>query len=251
MHLPNAVIQKGRKTKDPTGVWLSGNALESVLQFSLPQETDGVWLSKDLWCPDPRVGLARDDETRRPREGELYSPCYVRLQAGTALATEVRGLPPTCELPGQITLGGESRMANVERVSARMLPDSPVERIRRSGRMTVCLLTPLRLDEETFESGLRPGATLGGAFGPLAGSVLVSACIGKPEGIGGWHPKKRDPLPIRSHIPVGSSLFLNLPEGGCEGDLEKMNGAKIGQRTEYGFGEIVIGTWQGETSNEQ
>lgn len=250
MRMPLKVDGEAEDAKRPTGIWLTRGAVERVLAGETP-DADGCVPSRRLWEHEPRVGLAREHASRRARDGELYSPAYVRLHDGgaaetdageVAVGTEVRGLDPDA-LPDCLMLGGESRMADSTTVALPSRPECPAERIRKSGRMTVTAVTPLRLDEPAITDELRPGAELGDAFGPVAGARLVSACIGKPEWIGGRHPKRNEPLPLKPHVAAGSTLFLQLPPDGLPADPSEIHGAKIGRRTAYGFGELLVGTW--------
>jgi CRISPR-associated protein Cmr3 len=241
MRLPRRTEKKAEGAKRPTGVWLTRAAIERVLAGETP-DADGCVPSRRLWKYEPRVGLAREHQSRTAREGELYSPAYVRLEKNTAVGTQIRGLDPD-DLPDCLMLGGESRMAQGTTIDIPSPPKCHAERILESGGMTAVTVTPLRLEAAAVENELRPGAELGEAFGPLAGATLASACIGKPEWIGGWHPKDNRPLPLTPHVPAGSTLFLEPPPEGLGADPQEIHGAKIGQRTAYGFGEILVGTW--------
>jgi len=226
---------------EPDGIWVTRSGLESVLEGEVPDKDECV-AGSELWGHEPRVGLEREDETRRVEEGKLYSPSYVRLEPGVAVGTAVDGLPDV-ELPERLLLGGESRMANLDTIEAFEPPLAPASRAEEAGRVSVTLATPGRVDADTFEE-LRPGTRLGGEFGPLEGYRVVSACIGKPTWIGGWHPTKQRPLPLRPHIPAGSTLFVQRPDDGDVATIHQMHGATIGSRTDYGFGEILVGTWR-------
>ena len=39
---------------------------------------------------------------------------------------------------------------------------------------------------------------------------VVSACLGRPQRIGGWDSLARRPLPLRSVLPSGSTLFCEV-----------------------------------------
>ena len=233
--------------EEPDGVWLTKDGLRRVLHGRVPEKEDCL-LADELWHQEPRVGLERDDESRRVEEGRLYSPSYVRLAPGVAIGTAVEGLP-NAEVPDRLLFGGESRMANVEAIEPVTPPSTPPSQARETGQLTISFVTPCMLDRDTFEDILRPGATLDHNFGPLEGFELVSACLGKPTWIGGWHPTEQRPLALRPYISAGSTLFV---EGRDVDDVEAVSdihGSKIGLRTEYGFGEVVVGTWQQQRGN--
>jgi CRISPR-associated protein Cmr3 len=228
---------------EPDGVWVTRSGLESILHAEIPAKEECLNEST-LWEHEPRVGLERDNETRRVEEGKLYSPSYVRLAPDVAVGTSVDGLPDV-EFPDRLMFGGESRMANLEATDSLEFPAAPTGGVEKSGRMSVTFVTPCRLDSDTFDE-LRPGVTLGSEFGPLEDYRVVSACIGKPTWIGGWHPSEQRPLPLRPHVPAGSTLFVEPNDGADVVTAGEVHGATIGAQTDYGFGEVVVGTWKEE-----
>ena len=121
-----------------------------------------------------------------------------------------------------------------------LLPGMPELKPDPRGKVkfTATFLTPANLSP----ADLGPDKEILG----LTGVKLVSACIGKPVRIGGWDSVSRGPLPLKLFIPAGSTLF-------CEADdWESVpeNGIHIGNRTEYGYGQIVIGKWNDNQSQK-
>lgn len=71
---------------------------------------------------------------------------------------------------------------------------------------------------------------------------IVSACVGKPQKIGGWNMAANAPRPLTCYIPAGSVYFCQAPEGEIT-NIKQMHRQKIGLKTEYGFGHVLIGIW--------
>ena len=118
--------------------------------------------------------------------------------------------------------------------------DVPLAEIAANRRMTVVALSPLDLDEDVY-LGRQPIVALGGAR-------VVSACLSRPQRIGGWDSLARRPLPLRSVLPPGSVLFCEGAEPGTfrgvTEAVEANNGVlKIGARQKSGFGLVALGIW--------
>jgi CRISPR-associated protein Cmr3 len=227
------------KLSEPDDVWLTPAGMADVLGGELP-DAEAVYRGDDLWKSESRVGLQLDEETDTAKDGHLYNSSYIRLEESVALGLEVEGVPASWSMPERLALGGESRMANVERLDDVRELDGW---IGSGPRIAVTLTTPARFSRETLEHQLEPGE-LGPTFGPLEGVELVSACIGKATRIGGWDGRERKPLPLKPHLPAGSTLFL---EGGDRADAIRRRAEQIRLSEEthrdHGFGEVVVGNW--------
>jgi CRISPR-associated protein Cmr3 len=234
--VPNLGGQPG--LKDAAGLWITGDGLKQVLQGQLPQETQVV-SARQLWRHEYRIGLVRREGTRTTDEQALYSPRYVRLCRGISLAMEVRGLPNGWEIPGMFPLGGEGRLATCGAASLPALPPPPVDAIRQSNPVTVTLLTPLAMPLKG-NCGVPP--MTGQEFPGLPGARIVSACVERPQRLGGWDSLEHRPLPLTPLFPPGSTWFCTVEPQSVE-RLLALHGKNIGTRTSYGFGQIVLGTW--------
>lgn len=233
-------IQKSQTIQEPQDCWMTVEGYEIVLRGKLPP-SESVVHADNLWKAEPRVGLARDHETRLAEDGKLYSPHYVRLKDGVRLVTGVTGVPEGWLLPGLVSFGGEGRMAYCDGDETPLpLPNVPVEIIRETRKFTATLLTPLSLPEESsgYCQHPLPGTELPG----LSGSRIVSASVGKPLQIGGWNSLERKPLPLRAYLPAGSTWFCEADATAIDGILNG-HGKYLGERTQYGFGQIALGLW--------
>ena len=216
--------------------WLTLDGMKKILQGELPSVDDLV-SRDDLWQDELRIGLERDQKTRTAQEGMLYSTRHVRPCSGVSLGVVVKGLPEDWHLPpGFLPLGGESRLAFCQAWDGwnQKLKFAPAA-VSGTGKVAVVALTPLMLDRAHLR-GEQPIETLGDAR-------VVSACLERPQRVGGWNSLKRKPLPLRSVLPAGSLLFCELPESGLT-SLETENGlVRLGAQIASGFGLAALAAW--------
>lgn len=224
--------------------WLTTRGLEAVLAGGMPQGED-IIEKEALWKPERRVGLTRDDK-RTAKDKHLYMPIHTRPTQGLAVVVGVEGVPSHWH-PEQVTLplGGEGRLAAVEvkDEEREWLPDLPELRVEK-GRLfyTATLLTPGSYDD--MQRAVRKGPPDPAGYQGLPGRCL-SASIGKPERIGGWDLQKNAPRALEALLPAGSTWWMAADEGDLE-QVIRLHGCKTGRNREYGWGQLVIGTWNGE-----
>lgn len=222
--------------------WLTRTGMEAVLRGERPSaETDLVPRS-ELWNEEPRIGLERDKATRTAQERMLYSTRHVRLMRGVSLGAKISGVPEDWTLPfGRLVpFGGESRLAECRKWHVDSRLDAPLTELEAGRRVVVVALSPLDLEED-IHLGRQPLAALGGAR-------VVSACLSRPQRIGGWDSLARKPLPLRSVLPPGSVLFCEDAEPGGFQDaidsIEANDGLwRVGARQQLGFGLVALGIW--------
>ena len=231
--------------KEPSSQWVTREGLERILNGQQLPEPSHVVDARDLWQHEVRVGLKRNEEKRVTEQGAIYSPRFVRLKRGVSLAMTVEGLQSDWHIPKLLALGGEGRMADCTTVEGCELCPSPAN---DPLRFTVTLLTPLMLPIEPDDTVRQPA--VGQRLPGLTGSLIVSACVGKPHSIGGWDSTKREPLPLRPVLPAGSTWFCECDEKDWS-SVSQMHGQWIGDKTVYGYGQIVIGQWPPTTNLDQ
>ena len=230
------VVDERLKTGDRH--WLTRDGINAVLRGCPPREEDVV-PSDCLWADETRIGLERDGDSRTAKEGMLYSTRHVRPRCGVTLGVRIAGLPPGWALPFNqlLSLGGENRLAECRQWEADVALDTPLEKIRTTSKVAVVALSPIDLEQDIC-LGRKPMNALGNAR-------VVSACLDRPQRIGGWDSLKRRPLPLRSVLSPGSVLFCEIlaPERfeAAVGAGEGM--ARIGRRQEWGFGLAALGIW--------
>ncbi len=237
--LPEAEAKRDDSGREITGfkplgdAYLTREGMEKALRGE-PPGPDEVLDGATLWGGEPRVGIRRHPEKRTTEEDALYQITHVRPKKGVALAMGVDGYDG--EAPGLLTLGGESRMAGLKSASSFAFPKAPaLEPEGGTLRYTATLITPARLREEGWR---KPCGELPG----LPGKV-VSACAGKPLMIGGWDTEKKEPLALEPHLPPGSTWFMEVSADKAE-KVRKMHAGHIGERQEWGYGQILIGAWR-------
>jgi CRISPR-associated protein Cmr3 len=220
-------------TQEDMGLALHGEDLQGINPIP----------ANSLWELEYSVGIARNCLTRTAEEGMIYSAQKVRLRHEVALAMHVGGLDNETKLQTTLLLGGESRMAYSEQL-ARPVDMIEAPALQSSGgviRLTVTHITPAY-----FDGGLPgPGKELPG----VSGAKVISACLERPLRIGGWDsvPDKngirKGPISLRPFIPPGSTWFCEAETGLAE-KIRKLNGCHIGGYSDFGFGQILIGSWK-------
>ena len=101
--------------------------------------------------------------------------------------------------------------------------------------MAVIALSPLDIEPDVY-LGRQPLAALGDAR-------VVSACLDRPQRIGGWDSHARVPLPLRCVLPSGSVLFCEIPEPDRFRDVVGTGLIRLGAKQAWGFGLAAIGSW--------
>lgn len=225
------------------GIYISKSGYTSLLAGELPSN-EQIKEKESLWKEEPRIGLERNDKTRTAEDALLYRIRHIRPQKGVKIRVLVGGLPAGWpELPGKILpLGGEGRLsaAEVKDISEEqnhLLPARPSLARGKGGalRYTVTLITPGCFED--MKRVVRHGP-------PGIPGRCLSACLVRPQLIGGWDLVNREPRPLTPYFAPGSTWFF---EGAVEelSALDKLHGACVGEKTAYGYGQIVIGKWGG------
>ena len=245
LRLPEIALPPGEGRaglKLAESAWISAAGLTEALAGRLPPG-EAVFGRDHLWRLESRVALERDDKTHQVREGDLYSPSYVRLCRGVALALGLADIPANIKgLPALFPLGGESRLAQAQPWDGSPLPAAPPPGSFKAGpdglvAFALVLLTPGRFGD--------PAPLLGPA------ARTISACVGKPVPIGGWDSLNNEPLPLEPFHPAGSVWFCEAPTAQFPGVCSR-HGKWLGAHTAHGFGQIVIGLWpSGQPSKEK
>lgn len=238
-----ALTQISGRIEPLAGFWLTTSGLSRVLAGDAASDTDVV--SRTEVSPDePRTGLQRRADTGTADPGFLYSIRVTRPCPKTGLAVVVEGLsdfPSTLSNP--VAFGGEGRMAWLTKgLRLPALPAMPpLQAEGQVVRYTATLVTP-------FDQGPADVPRPDGALPDLPG-VVVSACVGRAVPIGGWRSTSGDqgPRPLKPVTPAGSMWFLEAPADKLS-DIARMHGRCIGERADWGMGQVVIGRWPRHTS---
>lgn len=228
----------------PLQVWLTCEGMEAVLNGNIPSE-DQIYQPEDLWQEEQRVGISRDNRTRRVEEGQLYSITHVRPHSDLQVVIEVDGVPDTWDTIEHdiIPLGGEGRFASVEISQGsenRYLPAMPKLDISPDGSVlfTVSLLSPSYFQnlKQAIEKGKLevPSEILG---------TFVSASMGKVIQVGGWDLVNRQSRPLKPLLPGGSTWFFKGDQEHLK-EIAALHGTFCGLEGLWGCGKMVIGKWK-------
>jgi CRISPR-associated protein Cmr3 len=227
--------------------WLTGSGMSAFLEGGRPDDADIVPAS-EIFFRENRVGLALERGKRTAEKGALYRVRYVRPSArpgkrvGIAVILEPREARARgAALPTAIPFGGEGRMAWISTRQSVPPPwPSPPRRLDGTSvegktRYTVTLATPA----DVGDRWPGPGEPLLGLPG-----VICSACADRAVSISGWRGFGDDRGPRRSRalVPAGATWFMEASFDDRNRALARHQGA-IGKRTEWGYGRIMIGTW--------
>lgn len=266
--VPGVKTQDGKYlTATAMAGYLAGNVEGVRTPSSLSDTAAGLWLlfadrfdQPALADREPKIGLEREDATRTAKESMLYSISFVRPRHDVSLGLMVAGLDPENTLAGQRlqALGGEGKLAGIKIVKDRptVWPNMPALNIQNGWlRFKLVCTTPV-LFADDGRRWLPEGfdkAQSGDAIawcGSLSGNggirirdvTIISACVGKPQKVGGWNLAANAPRSLTGYIPAGSVYFCRAPEGEIT-NIQHMHRQKIGLKTEYGFGHVLIGAW--------
>jgi CRISPR-associated protein Cmr3 len=249
---PNT-LQKTAMTDLPAGLinmWYpSEDAMEAVSGFlSLKEMADYLigkvpsilTETKELFDTEERTGIRKSKTSRSVHEGGLYSVEYFRLNEGVGFAVEIENtkLLPTS---GILRLGGDNRSANYTEMAYNEISDTPIKAmIDKTKRFKLVLTTP-----SIFKNGWIPeGIDSNKMQGQINGIEvkLISVCIGKPVGIGGYDFAKNHPKVMKKAVPTGSIYYFELKNSNVDGLFESLWLKSISdEKAQEGFGITLIG----------
>jgi CRISPR-associated protein Cmr3 len=237
--LPSAGDMKGMKNLND--YYLKAKDFEIVLAGGNLNEIHPVLSSKkdnspgELWELEYWVGLKRNPFTLTTEDRALFSKHHVRLVPGVSLLMCLEGPEGLPEPEQLLVLGGENRMAHAQAVAAE--PEHPpAPELKANGdtvKFTLTHITPACLGD--YWPG--PNGHLPGVPGRI-----ISACLERPQLIGGWDSVHRKPLPLLPYVPAGSTWFCEANAGDMV-SVNSLHWSHIGKDTEWGFGQVALGSW--------
>ncbi len=237
----------GAKMK--TGTWLTAAGLAQVLAGGLPQP-DQIKRKDQLVVAEARLGIARDNRSRIPRESLLYQTRHIRPRSDVAFRISVGGIDPSIRLPKtfRLKLGGEGRLATVTIEPEKPGENPPVpEPVAETKGILLCLLTPADLGGDWKPPGFQRRETNGTTSwtGRIAGVALelVAAAIGPAIYRGGWDLARRRPRPIRAWLPAGTTWYFRVREDSPAAALQTLHFALLDGDNKLGLGQLAAGLW--------
>jgi CRISPR-associated protein Cmr3 len=220
---PASLVPAGRH-------WVTLAGLQQILRGTLPGNDD-ILRENDLWVGEPRVGIAREGNSRTVAEGALYSTRHVRLRPSVSIGVEVDGVPSDWKSPigSVLPFGGESRLAACEQWNSTSVKfDSPVGEL---GTAVLVVVTPLLLERDVVR----------GQAAIIPGVRIVSACMDRPLRIGGWDSLRRAPLPLKNAVAPGATLFCEVENPTALRNEIADGLLHVGAMTTIGFGLCAAG----------
>ncbi|WP_449219756.1 type III-B CRISPR module-associated Cmr3 family protein [Tistrella mobilis] len=223
----------------PNGLWLTADGLSAVLKGKVPgQAPPGAsrcWYEEaELWAVEQRVGIGRDNATRRVEDGHFYIASHIRPVRGVALALQVSGLSAELRAKveahrgelGVVSLGGEHRAAWLSCVA----PPRPVfQRTADTARRVAIALTPVRATAAMLE----PQASFAGHDGLKI--TMVSAL--RADIAGGWDSVGNRPMAQHPLLAAGTTWHITCDRDLRDEDLPR----SLGGMTDWGYGELIWG----------
>lgn len=249
---PNDKLHDTVKTDIPVGlqhVWHPiEDALEAVAGF-LSTEDMAKYLTgniakltevSEIFTTEERTGIGKSRLTRSVQSGRLYSVQYFRLKENCGFAVELNNTKLLPEA-GIIRLGGDHRSARYCTDSFKEISVEPIKKkVSETKRFKLVFTTPA-----IFTNGWLPGGidakTMEGAINSIS-VRLISACIGKPIGIGGFDLVKRMPKDMKKAVPAGSVYYFELQDGDVDSLFKNLWLKSISdEKSQEGFGITLIG----------
>lgn len=234
--------------------WICEDALLAYLQhdvsgFQNHSKIKDKFLKPDeLFKREARFGVQIDSHPKRRMEGNLYQIEFMRLREDVGLLVEVNGL--SLHQSGLLQLGGESRAARYESITANLdLPtDGRLSTSNQPLRFKLYFATPA-----IFKQGWLPEAVMLQASDDYIGNwqglevKLLAAALGRAQPIGGRDISQKDKQRIiQRAVPAGSVYFLEVLDSyhNAQDVLTAFDGKCVSDvDAQIGFGLCYVGGW--------
>ena len=196
---------------------------------------------KEIFMQERKTGIKRSRKTLSSEEGCLYRLPMIRFKKDVSLFVEVEGVNNYPE-KGIIQLGGEGKIARIEKKSDDLLKDLEDMNFEfKEHVFKLYLATPA-----IFENGWLPKwidkTTLEGSYQGIK-VKLVACSIGKYCSIGGWDLANHKPKPMFKLVPAGSVYYFKMLDEIGSGKIKEIFHLKniSDINPEEGFGLSLVG----------
>jgi len=201
---------------------------------SIALERRSIVPNAAVYQTENRFGVAIDFAKSFRKEGMLYQAQFVRPQKDICLLVDVRGIPDTRLIEGEIKLGSEQRMASVQAAEVEGFPTPPKQ---VTGRFKVIFLTPAY-----FAEGWQPKES---AWSNLFGAPvdLVSAALYRSQRIGGWNSAAGRARTMHNFIAPGSVYYFETQSAFQPPAFLTEDPNEITDAAAFGFGQYALAQW--------
>lgn len=271
VHLPelHGLAQTSLNQRDfhaPQDTWLSHHDFFALLQQPLQAPRRVLQGEGELYCREPRVGIARDTDSRSTQDGQLYQTSHIRPLPELEFALHI-SMPSHSDnaqpdkfaklashlAQGKIVrLGAEGRSAFLQCLEEELdlspnASDLPSDFNGGIGaQVALIFTTPADFGGDwkpaNFQAHLENGITTWRGYADAAQGIaleIVSVVAAKYQREGGWDSVGGLARPARALLPAGSVWFCRV----LAGDASRLQGAQLGVARELGRGEIALAAW--------
>jgi CRISPR-associated protein Cmr3 len=249
--LPVLIETNNEKTagaKPLENLFISAKKLAELLASPASQLTLKAedYLDKSqIFTEEARLGIARDNHTRKTEDGKLYQTKHLRIAPDISLQLDCVGWQPKV-YSKVMTLGGESRLAQIENTELQALTAPSIEKSKANG-IILTLTTPAKFTHGWLPDGFTAMQKEGVECwqGNINGVALTLHCatIGKAHREGGWNIEKRAARDVESFVPSGSSYYCTVDNNDIPAAIKALHLYQVGQYTTLGRGQLVIGRY--------
>jgi len=229
--------------------WLTAAGLDAVLCGNVPTK-DQIYSAGQLFEREPRLGIARNNDTRTAIDGLLYQSEHVRPKNDLTIEADISGLPDNFGITRKmVRLGAEGRLAGIQSKPSCSHPASPQPDTNSRG-LILMLMSTAHLKQRWLPDGFNEQPEIQNGITVWRGVVegialtLHSAVIGKAQREGGWNMAIRAPRPAESLVPAGSAYYCTVDNGNHAEAIAALHGKQIGSDQNLGRGIIFCGLWQ-------
>ena len=221
----------GGKLQDVKDMLCDGDQLNDYLDGKKNIRSYGL---DDFVTPEPKVGIGRNRFTKSSSDtGMLYRITMSRpstMHNSLSIVVEYSGLD--LQEIRFLKLGGEGKAVSCSH-DQKVVIDSPDLKTGDEDLFKIYLTTPA-----IFKEGWYP---------TLDNIEILTAAVGRPLPVGGFHMRSRDgdgrwrpyPKKLRYAVPAGSVYYCR---GSMRDAAERFHGASISEeRSEEGFGIACVG----------
>lgn len=175
---------------------------------------------------EPKIGIGRDNDLHRTKEGLLFRLTTNRLHPDLDLLLEVQGFGNT---PTTLLLLGAERRSATATAADFQLPSAPMI---KGNHFKICLLTPA-LFGHWYPKHLCENH----------GLRLIAAATGRPQTTGGWDVLSNRPKPMRKAVAAGTTYLFQAQSETQANDLaQQYHGKSVCQPFDdlEGFGLCFV-----------